>query len=151
MNIAECFEQSMIHTAFRYVTWLTQLKFPSHWYRYHVEKCIQINKTFIHENFKVSEPLTGTCDNITIAKTLVILNTVWEKNVATLVNNVQYKSISRQICNFCAVLPLLGLQIIETILVFFVCVFLYLIPRLEHNNTKRIYYEAHRITRKHNL
>jgi len=68
VNIAEFFEQSLINTAFRYVTWLTQLKFPSHWDRYHVEK---IQDTQPCKFFKVSDALTRTYAIITTATTLV--------------------------------------------------------------------------------
>jgi hypothetical protein len=73
VNIAEYFEQSLIHAAFRYVTWHTtqipltlRIAFSSRRYSF----------TNIS---KISEVLTGTYANITIAKTLVNLNTVGSK------------------------------------------------------------------------
>jgi len=49
------------------------------------------------QDIQVSEALTGTYANITIAITLVPLTTVSEKNVATLLNQVQHNKFQNLI------------------------------------------------------
>jgi hypothetical protein len=138
VNVVEYFEQSLIHTAFLYVTWLTRLKFRSH---SDSMKIAFSSRRYSFMNIsKVSDALTGIYASITIAKTLMILNTVWEHNIATLVYNVQCISILRFTCNFRVVLLILGLRVLRNCcfvcVCVCVCVLVHLNARLDHNIPK---------------
>lgn len=121
-----------MHTDFRYITWLT---FRSHSDRLKI--VFNSRRYSFMKISKVSDALTGRYANITIAKTLVILNTVREKNVATLVYNPHFQGL---LVNFVLCYCYWVLEYWENVGFFFFCASAFesaTRPQQHHNNLIR--------------